>query len=155
MRLAHRKTLLDEHVKFLMSSSHVASQVQGSAVTVDDVRLFEVDPGTVLDFRLASPDSDTALEEFALEVRGSIAARTSTAEAIELVWGREVVRELAVEASRGAEPKGRRGEGGARGEFYGVVGALSLPPSFRLALVHASRTGVASGSRRSSVGARV
>ena len=118
-----------------MSSSHVASQVQGSAVTVDNVRLFEVDPGTVLDFRLASPDSDTAFEEFALEVKGSIVTRASRAEAIELVWGREVVRELAVEVSRGAERRGRRGAGGTRGEFYGVVGALRLPPSFRLALV--------------------
>ena len=100
---------------------------------MDTVRLFDVDPGSVRDFRLASPDSDTALEELALEVRGSITTRASRAEAIEVVWGREVVRELAVEVSKGAERR-RRG-GGARGGFHGIVGALSLPPRFRLVLV--------------------
>ncbi len=118
-----------------MSSSHVALEVQGSAVTVANVRLLEVDPGTVLDFQLASPDSDTAFEELALEVRGSIVTRASRAEAIEVVWGREVVRELAVEVSRGAERRRRGAAGVARGGFHGVVGALRLPPSFRLWLV--------------------
>ena len=118
-----------------MSSSHVASQVQGSAVTVADVRLLEVDPGTVLDFRLASPDSDTAFEELVLEVKGSIVTRASRTEAIEVVWGREVVRELAVEVSGGAERRSRGAAGVVRGRFHGVVGALRLPPSFQLALV--------------------
>ncbi len=118
-----------------MASSQIASQVQRSAVTVANVRLFEVDPGTVLDFRLASPDSDAAFEEFVLEVKGSIVTRASRPEAIELVWGGEVVRELAVEVSRGAERRGRGAAGVARGGFYGVVGALRLPPRFRLALV--------------------
>ena len=118
-----------------MSSSHVASQVQGSAVMVADVRLLEVDPGTVLDFRLASPASDTAFEELVLEVKGSIVTRSSRTEAIEVVWGREVVRELAVEASRSTERRRRGAADVVRGRFHGVVGALRLPPSFRLALV--------------------
>ena len=102
---------------------------------VADVRLLEVDPGAVLDFRLASPTSDTAFEEFVLEVKGSIVTRSSRTEAIEVVWGREVVRELAVEASRGTERRGRGAADVVRGRFHGVVGALRLPPSFRLALV--------------------
>jgi glycosyltransferase involved in cell wall biosynthesis len=118
-----------------MSSSQVASQVHGSAVAVANVRLLEVDPGTVLDFRLASPDSGTVSEELVLEVKGSIVTRGSRAEAIEVVWGREAVRELAIDASKGAERKRRKGAGAAGGGFHGVVGALGLPPSFRLVLV--------------------
>ena len=121
---------------FRMSSRHVASQAQESAVAVANVRLPEVDPGTVLDFRLASPDSDTVLEDLALEVRGSIVTQAgSRPEAIEVVWGREVVRELAVDVSRGAEGRRRGGAARARGRFHGFVGALRLPPSFRLSLV--------------------
>jgi glycosyltransferase involved in cell wall biosynthesis len=104
-------------------------------VTVADVRLLEVDPSAVLDFQLTSPGADTAFEELAVEVRGSIVTRASRAEAIEVVWEREVVRELAVEISRSAE-RGRRGAAGvARGGFHGVVGALRLPPKFRVELV--------------------
>jgi hypothetical protein len=108
---------------------------QESAVRVGKVRLLEADPGTILDFRLTSPDADTDFEELTLEVRGSIVTRAARAEAIEVVWGREVVRELPVEFSGGVERRGRKTADAAKGGFHGVVGALGLPPSFRLGLV--------------------
>jgi D-inositol-3-phosphate glycosyltransferase len=136
----------------------VTEQVHAFAVAIEELRLPEAKGGPLLDFRLTSPEPRSTSEELAVEVKGWILPKRSRAEAIELVCQGEVVRELAVETSRsGPEGKPQESRGGPSGSFFGVIGALRLPPRFRLDVVarleDGSRAPLAEViGRRSSIG---
>ena len=96
-----------------------------SAVEIKDVVLLGEGVPGVLEYGLTSPHAGDSRVELGLEVRGWAIGSGPEVRTIELVCEDELVREIPIDI------RGREDAADARpSRFFGVVGALRLPPRF-------------------------
>jgi D-inositol-3-phosphate glycosyltransferase len=128
-----------------------------TAVKIEDVALLgDQDPG-LLDCGLTSPQAGASSVELGLEIKGWAVGSTSPVSAIELVCEGELLREVPLDIDGRAVEAGASDSAPSR--FFGVLGALRLPPRFTLVLRARFANGTAvpfaeiSGQRESLAGA--
>src|SRR5262245_48351313 len=98
------------------------------AVTIDRVEVLGDGARALADCGLSSPEAGESVVALGIEVKGWAVGRAAPVTAVELVCQGEVLRSVPMEAA--GSSSGRDRDNGAPGRFFGVLGAVRLPPRF-------------------------
>ena len=97
---------------------------------IEDVALLGDRDPSLSNCGLSSPKPGDSSVELGLEVKGWAVGKASPVRAIELVCGGELIREVPLDPERG--DGGGTEDGSVPSRFFGVLGAIRLPPRFAL-----------------------
>ena len=101
-----------------------------TAVTIERVDVLGAEAPALLDCGLTSPESGDSAVELGLEIKGWAIGRAAPVTAVELVCEGELLRTVPLDL--GSSSRGRAQGNGAPSRFFGTLGAVRLPPRFRL-----------------------